>query len=243
MVEMLIFASRKQEASLLEQYAREYAARFTEETWHYVSCAELANLKSFVDTNPLLDMVCADITVEGVIGELIKLRRENRHAYITLIAGTKMSPAVYMRPQIMASSLLLKPLTKQQLTTVLCEAFASFALRFSAASPKEQFVVETKAGKYFVEYGQILFFEAREKKLFLITQTKEIAFYGTVGELCKQLPGSFCRCHRSFLVNMDRVQELRSGEGMLVLDNGDVLPVSRSYRNELKEFWNESAVE
>lgn len=239
MVEMLIFGSHPQEVKALELYSKEYAALFTEEKWNYFSCRELKLLTNFVRNNPLLDMACIDITVEGAIEQVAKLRNNNKHAYITIVANASISPAKYMRPQIMAGSLLLKPITKEQLLTSYKEAFETFSKRFEQKDVKEQFVIDTKTDKYFIEYNQILYFEAREKKIFLITQAKEIAFYDTIGELEQRLSDRFVRCHRSFIVNKDKIEQIILGSNILILDNGDELPISRSYHKAFKEIRNE----
>ena len=239
MVEMLIFGSHQQEVKALELYSKEYAALYTEEKWNYFSCLDVASLNEFLSRNPLLDMACVDITVDGAIEQVTELRKNNKHAYITIVASTGISPAVYMRPQIMAGSLLLKPITKGQLLTSYKEAFEIFSKRFAQKETKEQFVIDTKTDKYFIEYNQILYFEAREKKIFLITPAKEIAFYDTIGELEQRLSDRFVRCHRSFLVNKDRIQQIILGSNILMLDNGDELPISRSYHKAFKELRNE----
>lgn len=51
-----------------------------------------------------------------------------------------------------------------------------------------------------------------------------------LGDLEDQFPASFLRVHRSYLVNTAIVKSLKresSGVGVLMLDNGDEVPVSR----------------
>lgn len=240
MVEMLIFGTRKQEVDAIKRHARDYAALLTEELWDYACYSEIDQLKGFLNQNPLLDMACVDITVEESIEQVEKLRTNNKHAYITLVASTSISPATYMRPGIMAGSLLLKPLTENQIQKVLGEAFRTFVKRFDIQEQKEQFVIDSKMGKFFVDYENICYFEAREKKIFLITKAKEIAFYDTIEDLENRLPEQFARCHRSFLVNTSCIQQIHLGQNLLILENGDELPISRSYRKKFKEFGHET---
>jgi two-component system, LytTR family, response regulator len=50
-------------------------------------------------------------------------------------------------------------------------------------------------------------------------------------------PGAFCRIHRSAIVNLDRVRELRlnaSGEYEVALQDGTRLRLSRSYREQIQ---------
>ena len=63
---------------------------------------------------------------------------------------------------------------------------------------------------------------------------------GTLRELEAKLDGNrFARIHRSTIVNVDRVRELRphiNGEYFLTLDGGHEVKLSRSYREQLKRF-------
>ena len=52
------------------------------------------------------------------------------------------------------------------------------------------------------------------------------------------MPALFVRIHRSTIVNVDRIQELRSsfnGEHVVVLRNGSRLTMSRGYRDALQD--------
>jgi two-component system LytT family response regulator len=59
----------------------------------------------------------------------------------------------------------------------------------------------------------------------------------TMNEIETQLEGlSFARIHRSTIVNIDRLTEIRPsphGDFQVVLDNGTALRLSRAYRDHL----------
>lgn len=63
---------------------------------------------------------------------------------------------------------------------------------------------------------------------------------GTMQQLEQRLdPQKFARIHRSTIVNLQRVREMRphlNGEYFLVLDSGHELKLSRSYRDKLRLF-------
>ena len=63
---------------------------------------------------------------------------------------------------------------------------------------------------------------------------------GTMQELEQRLdPQEFARIHRSTIVNLKRVREMRphvNGEYFLMLDSGHELKLSRSYRDKVKLF-------
>lgn len=140
-----------------------------------------------------------------------------------------------MRPSIMAGSLMLRPLSKVQVQEVLEEAFQEFITRFQKSDDLGQFVIDNREGKWLMDYEQINYFEAREKKIFLNTDAREIPFYDTMENLEKRLPRFFIRCHRSFLINGKKIQKIQLGRNLVFLEQGWEIPVSRSYKAALKE--------
>lgn len=236
MVEMMIFSLKQGEVQAVYHTAKDLAARLTEEKWMF-HCLETAKrAEEFVKSNPELDVICMDITAAGSISMAQDLRKRTRGAYMILIASPQLSPAVYMKPSIMAGSLLLRPLDERQVTEVMTEAFREFTRHFEDADFNGQFVIDNREGKWLVDYQQINYFESREKKIFLNTDTKEIPFYDTLEHLQEQLPSEFLRCHRSFLINGNKLEKLLLGKNLAVLQGGWEIPVSRSYKQALKEF-------
>lgn len=236
MVEMMIFSVRQEEIRTVYNTSKNLAAFLTEESWEFHCVKNNEELRKFVCTNPMLDLICMDISDEDGFLAVRKLRKKNQHAYIILIASPKTSPASYMRPDIMAGSLMLRPLSKAQVQEVLEEAFQEFTTRFQKSDDIGQFVIDNREGKWLVDYEQINYFEAREKKIFLNTDAREISFYDTMENLEKRLPGFFIRCHRSFFINGKKIQKLQLGQNLVFLEQGWEIPVSRSYKAVLKEY-------
>ena len=81
-----------------------------------------------------------------------------------------------------------------------------------------------------------------------LKNNKQLLYSGNLKELEKQLPATFSRVLRSYVVNMDFIvslksaastnQKVASGSGMLLLENGNEVPVSRrimpAVRNAIK---------
>lgn len=236
MIEMMIFSVRNAEVQAIFKRSRELAALLTEEKWEFHCFAAEKDMERFAKEEPMLDMICMDISGENSLAAVQKLRKKNRHAYIILIASSKISPARYMRPSIMAGSLMLRPLDNGQIQEVMEEAFREFTARFQKDQEEPRFVIDNREGRWVVDYEQIWFFEAREKKVFLNTDTREIAFYDTMENLTKSLPDYFLRCHRSFVINGNKLEKLLLGQNLAVLEKGWEIPISRSYKPALKEY-------
>jgi two-component system LytT family response regulator len=73
----------------------------------------------------------------------------------------------------------------------------------------------------------------------LHTATQRPLARETIKRLVDELdPAHFCRIHRSAIVNLDRIREMRSsvsGDSIIRLDSGIRLRLSRSFRPEVEK--------
>ncbi|MDO5551103.1 MAG: LytTR family DNA-binding domain-containing protein, partial [Lachnospiraceae bacterium] len=65
---------------------------------------------------------------------------------------------------------------------------------------------------------------------------EEFGFYETIENMEKQLPEFFCRCHRSYIVNMQKVKAVKPSLNVIELQDGITVPLSRSYKKTIKEY-------
>jgi DNA-binding LytR/AlgR family response regulator len=69
----------------------------------------------------------------------------------------------------------------------------------------------------------------------IITKSKAYVVYSTLKSLDDRLGGNFFRVHRSFLVNLSKIQDVE--ENNLIVE-GKVIPISRRVRSEFLEKLN-----
>lgn len=77
----------------------------------------------------------------------------------------------------------------------------------------------------------ILFFESMSDYVKIITLQKQYVVLQTMTNLQKVLPKNFMRCHRSYIINLNKVEAL--DDRVLEIEQ-HLVPVSRSYYNEIK---------
>lgn len=79
-----------------------------------------------------------------------------------------------------------------------------------------------------VSYDEILFFEVAESyhKVLLHTKSSVIEFNGKLKQIEESLDNQFYRCHRSYLVNVDKIVEKRPEEGIIIMEGGESCPIS-----------------
>lgn len=111
--------------------------------------------------------------------------------------------------------------------------------------PAERLLVKSGGRVYFVNIAEIDWAEAEGNYLRLHAGNTSHLLRLTLAELERRVAHhNFVRIHRSTLVNLDRVKELRpwfAGEHIAILTNGKRLNVSRSYRKKLSRVFARSS--
>lgn len=125
-------------------------------------------------------------------------------------------------------SFLSKPVDKAKLQKAVDSALAAGrALRESGISVQEGSVV------HIIPTHSLIYTESLARCLHLVTDDEELDVYEKTSDLAKRLPVAFLQCHKSFIVNLQRVKKFR-GDTFL-MDNGQSVPISQSRRKAVRE--------
>ncbi len=236
MITMLLYSHLKKELADIKECGFNVSCKMSEDDWDFLEYDDRLLLEKYLEEHPIIDMSCIDVASEGGIELAEKVRKNNSNMYIIILSDTKVSPMIYIKPTIMAGSLLLRPLTVDSINNVFKEAISEYLKQFKLENGEKCFVIDNRDGRQLVPYEQIVFFEARDKKVFLNTETNEFAFYDTLDNLENKLNDNFARCHRSFIVSKSCIKKILFSQNMIILDNGFNVPLSRSYKSIFKEL-------
>lgn len=236
MITFLSLAEKAQDNILLREQIKLQAAKYTDEVWQYALFEQLQELECFLNNEPVLDLISWDITLSGALERLECLRQKYKQSFLLVVADEKISPMTYLRPGIMPTSLLLKPIQKENMALVAREMIEVFSERFAEDKNTALFVIESREGRQYIPYDQIYYIEAREKKIYIRTKQEEYGFYETIENMEKNLPQTFCRCHRSYIVNMDKVISIKASQNLIELQWAMEVPLSRSYKKAVKDY-------
>ena len=124
---------------------------------------------------------------------------------------------------------LIKPIKQEDIDKIMNNYIHVFG-------KKEKHVFEYRVGKnqYRIGYDDIIYFQSTGRKVEIVTYDKRIDFYSSMDEIEKQLNKEiFWRIHKSYIINNRYIKEFSATE--IELENAIKLPISRTYREEIKK--------
>ena len=130
--------------------------------------------------------------------------------------------------EVGAFRFLQKPVIAEKLTQALKD------IRQLTANHKS-ICIKTEGEEYFISPDSIIYAEADNNTVRFITSEREYKMRMKLTEALTMLVSAadhFCRVHRSVIVNLSHI--VSRNEKEVKLDNGAILPVSRSYSDDLK---------
>lgn len=100
---------------------------------------------------------------------------------------------------------------------------------------KQEYIALSCAGdNRNIPLGSIYYFEIVRRIIEVHYDDQVFEFYSTIGKLENMLMNKdFLRVHRAFLVSMKHIAGIKGSE--ITMDNGDTIPVGRTYMKSLKE--------
>ena len=87
-------------------------------------------------------------------------------------------------------------------------------------------MVRHKGRVYSIPFREIYYLESRKHTTTIHNTQEPVISYERLEKIMETLPAGFYQCHKSYIVNMRRIQRFEP-DGVL-LKNGDYVPVSRS---------------
>lgn len=163
------------------------------------------------------------------------LNKTDRH-YIVLMGETPVELMQAVSPSFRPSGLLMKPVEKEALEQLLRE----FILTGKEEKEEDSsFLFQVHSQEYRISRRDILYFESRNKKIYVRTDHQEFSFYDTLDQLGERLGEDFMRVHKSFLVNLSRVSMIHFANRTIHFPDDTYVPLSRTYKAELSRIWKE----
>ena len=182
----------------------------------------LSELENLLATDTRIDILIADIVMPAGqpsgIDVVERLFPPESGTQVIYISGyLEQAPEVYRTSHVY---FLLKPIDQTKLHSALTQALARLSQR-----QVPMLRVKTGHKEQLINIATIRYLESSLHRVTIHCRTRDVETYAKLDDLQGQLPASFSRCHRSYLVNLAYVSSLDETE--LRLHGGTILPVSR----------------
>ena len=233
---LLIYDRKKPERELIVQKLHDYTAFFSDEQLVVEEYAKAESVTSYIEGNNALDLAVMEIKQDTDVKLARTLRETKKRIEMMLVAEASVSPMDYLTPEVRACSLLLRPCSQEQISQVVKSFMGSYYSSRQKSMNEPSILIENRQGKTIVPCSEIYYVEVRGKKVYIRLQDKEYAKYESLENILKVLPDYFLQSHRSFVFNTRLLERVKLSENMLYLEHGITVPLSRSYKAQIKEF-------
>ena len=190
--------------------------------------ALMFNIEDFADR---IDGVFRDIKLRdanGISGaeRLLSSHPEIKLVYITGYASEYIQELYCVDPKALPCAILTKPIEMKYLQN---------ALREIRENGKEAELLPIKTGGTvtYISTAEIISIVSDRRKLIIRHRGGCIEIYGKLSDYRERLPDSFAQCHKSCIVNLDRINRIVNWTSIEMSD-GSVLPISRTYKESIK---------
>jgi DNA-binding LytR/AlgR family response regulator len=192
--------------------------------------------KEIQDSKP--DLVLTDINLaadkSGIdLGHLLNKKYNIPFIYIT----SHSSPEILAKAKhTLPNAYIIKPFKKEDLTVAIELALFNINAKSSEQGSSELLVKEGRA-MVKLDCGLITWLETEGNYVTInLHDGKRKVVRVPLSELQEQLPASqFIRTHKSYLVNVKHVSEVRSN---VLIIAGTELPIGRAFQSDVESFFN-----
>lgn len=191
--------------------------------------ADNANMVlSFIENNPV-NVLILDINFKtGMSGlELAeKVRSKNKDAYIIFSTGHLEYAMIAYK--VKTFDYLAKPITQERLEETILRLISDISY-----SPKHYFKLGN--GNKFINLDEVNFIKKDGMKLMFYTDNNVYKAYNSFSKIENCLSENFIRCHKSYIVNLNKVSKLDSNNSIEF--NKNLCEIGPKYKNKLMEVF------
>ena len=192
-----------------------------------VSILQFSGGEELLQYDKKIDILFLDIQMEKMDGMETAKKLRKRKFQGFLIFVTVLKEMVFQAFEVQAYDYLVKPVEAGAFAKMMERLFASLQ-----NADESGLLVQKGYESRIISLEDIVFCEIIDRKIYLHLSTSEVVdYYERIEKLEARLGSGFFRCHRSYLINPDYLSQY--GDGQVMLDNGERIPVSKNYRQAL----------
>ena len=160
-----------------------------------------------------------------------QIKKKDISATIVFITTHSEMVHYVFRLRIEAMEYILKDSPQEEIEQRVVACMQTAYQRFldGKHSSNKYFTVKIGGRKRNILYDHIMFFESstdRRNKILLHKPDSMIEFYGTIADISNLGP-PFCKCHQSFVVNVNYVTHVDDRNRKAEMTDGTIVPIAR----------------
>ena len=199
--------------------------------------ADAEQAATYLLSNKDVDVVFLDVELPKISGiELLSLLQTALKNVFVIVVSSKERYAVEAFYKNV-SAYILKPLTKVSFLKAVDKVKELYNEKHNLVDLKNiNFFVKSNDGHYVhLNCNDIYWIEVNRNDIWLHTANDKFQISTTLKEFTAKLPQSlFVKTHRSFVVNINRINMIYENEIIIKTNNSDVkIPLSRNYKSDL----------
>lgn len=190
-------------------------------------------LLSDIRSGNRIDAVLMDIELGSAqtgidyMAELYSLNPRIRVVYVTAYVE-RFVQHVFLGPSPLMG-FITKPVSPDILLTVLKK------VQKALDTDKQSLLFISKKQMEAVSCNSLFYLESKAHIVRLYTESGTVSVYERLASLSGQLPSSFLQCHKSYIVNMDKIRRIEKRQ--ITLQNEAEIPISKSFCGKVKNIY------
>ncbi len=213
---------------LIEKYAKK--TKFIEIIGSYNNPIEAVNDGKIND----VDLVFVDIEMPEMSGLEFMSSIKNLPAVIVISAKDKYAVSAL---NLDAFDYLLKPIEYPRFLKAVTKVRDSIENKnnFNKKSDTGIFIKDGSSSFIRLNYDDILWIEALENYVLIMTESTKYTIHFTMKSLINQLPAEkFLRIHRSFIINIEKITAIEDNSAVLMFEGRKKkFPIAKSFKDVL----------
>ena len=189
-------------------------------------------LLNFVKHNPT-DVLLLDIDLKSSTSGLEiaeQIRKVNKSIYIIFVTGHfEFSMVAY---KYKTFDFLQKPLTKERFEETILRLYSDIF------DDKVKYI-KLDNDKTVIKENDIRFIKKDGMKVIFKTDSRNYETYSSFRKISDMLPYNFVRCHKSYIVNIDKISNIDLSDNIITFSRNDKCYIGPKYKEKFLEVLND----
>ena len=190
-----------------------------------------SDLLKYVKDNPT-NVVILDIDLNNDISGLDlaeTIRKKDKNIYIIFITGHLEFGLVAYRYKTF--DYIAKPLTFERFEETILRLYDDA----TCDNPK---YIRLDNNKTIIPENSVKYIQKEGMKLIFTTDTRDYEVYSSFNKLQPLLPKQFVRCHKSYIVNLDKINDIDFSTNTILFSDNKKCYIGPKYKNDFKGVFN-----